>query len=101
MLMPVVWYEVEDRANPTGAGPLLLTWALLYSGVNSFMLNFSDPTWGAPDPFVTAILRAAAEKKSAAQAATHYSRELSAYSDSAFSGKPPSWAGWIMFGDPR
>lgn len=100
-IMPVAWFNVLDRETPSGDGPLLLSIAMFYAGFKTTMVNYSDPNWGTDDPFLMAILKKAAEKKPLRKILVEYPRDMPAGLDSSFSGKPPSWAGWILMGDPR
>ena len=99
-LLPISWFEIKDPENLNGEGPLLLNLALLYSGSKLTLINYSDPNWGAEQPFLSTILKKMAAKESPSQAIADVPRELPAGMDSSFSGKPPSWSGWILLGDP-
>jgi len=99
-LLPISWFEIKDPENLNGEGPLLLNLALLYSGSKLTLINYSDPNWGAEQPFLSTILKKMAAKESPSQALADVPRELPAGMDSSFSGKPPSWSGWILLGDP-
>ncbi len=99
-LLPISWFEVKDPENSSGEGPLLLNLALLYSGSKLTLINYSDPNWGADQPFLSTVLKKMAAKESPSQAVADVPRELPAGMDSSFSGKPPSWSGWILLGDP-
>jgi len=101
VIMPISWLDVQDRDTPAGEGPLLLTTALFYSGVRLGMVNYSDPTWGSNQPFLLNFLKKAAQKVPPSEALAGYAAEIPAGLESSFSGKPPSWAGWILMGDPR
>jgi hypothetical protein len=100
LLLPISWFEVKDTENANGDGPLLLNLALLYSGSRLALINYSDPNWGAEQPFLSTVLKKMAAKESPAQAIADVPRELPLGTDSSFSGKPPSWSGWILLGDP-
>jgi hypothetical protein len=65
------------------------------------MVNYSDPNWGADDPYLMAILKKASEKKPPGKVLAEYPRDMPAGLATSFSGKPPSWSGWILIGDPR
>jgi len=100
LVMPISWFNLPDKENPLGEGPLLLNTALFYSGFRMGMVNYSDPNWGSDEPFLLALLRKVAEKVPPGKALAEYPREMPAGLDPSFSGKPPSWAGWILSGDP-
>jgi len=99
MVFPVAWFNFLDRDNPTGEGPLLLNLALFYSGVKLIFCNYSDPNWGSDEPFLINFLKKSAEHASVADTLAHFPREMPAGLDSSFTGKPPSWTGWILSGD--
>jgi len=101
LVMPVSWFDVQDKETPTGEGPLLLNTAMLYAGVRAGMVNYSDPNWGSEEPFLLAVLKKLAEQTPVAQALREYAKEMPSGLDSSFSGRPPAWAGWILMGDPR
>ncbi|MDQ1239902.1 MAG: hypothetical protein QG577_2088 [Thermodesulfobacteriota bacterium] len=98
-IMPVAWFNVPDKENPSGDGPLLLNLALFYSGVKLAFINYSDPNWGGDEPFLMTFLKRSSEKVPVAKILAEYPREMPSGLDSSFSGKPPSWAGWILSGD--
>ncbi|MBM3300562.1 MAG: hypothetical protein FJY85_11465 [Deltaproteobacteria bacterium] len=100
MFMPLAWFDVPDKSNPTGEGPLLLQTAMLYAGCQAAMINYSDPTWGPEEPYLLTLLEKLAENAPLAEALTSYPRELPAGLESSFSGRPPAWSGWILMGDP-
>ena len=100
MVMPVAWFDAQDQEAAVGEGPLLLNTALIYSGIQMGLVNYSDPNWGAEDPFLTEILKKAADHATPAEALMSYSRELPAGLDASFNGKPPTWTGWMFMGDP-
>jgi len=100
LVLPISWFDMADRENPLGEGPILLTTAMFYSGVNMGMINYSDPNWGSEEPFLLSVLKKISEKIPMKKALSDYKRELPAGLDSSFQGKPPSWTGWILLGDP-
>ena len=100
MVNPVAWFEIQDRDAPVGEGPLLLSLAFFYSGAKMSLINYSDPNWGADEPFLMNTLRKISEKTKPGQAIASFSMELPQGLDSSFTGRPPSWAGWILHGDP-
>ncbi|MCX5872067.1 MAG: CHAT domain-containing protein [Deltaproteobacteria bacterium] len=100
-VLPISWFEVRDQENAIGDGPLLMNLALLYSGSRLTLINYSDPNWGSEEPFLSTILKKVAAKESPVHALADVPRELTAGLDSSFSGKPPSWSGWILLGDPE
>jgi hypothetical protein len=99
-IMPIAWLDAQEREAVIGEGPLLLHTALIYSGIQMGLINYSDPNWGAQDPFLIETFKKAAEHATLAEALMSYSRELPAGLDASFSGKPPTWTGWIFMGDP-
>jgi len=99
LFMPVAWFNVLDRENPSGDGALLLNLALFYAGIKLAFINYSDPNWGGDEPFLMTFLKRSSEKIPIPKILAEYPRELPAGLDSSFSGKPPSWAGWILSGD--
>ena len=101
LIMPVSWFEVEDKDAPLGEGPLLLATAMFYAGVRAGMVNYSDPNWGSDEPFLLGILKKLSEQVPMGEALAEYAKEMPAGLDTSFSGKPPAWAGWILTGDPR
>ncbi len=100
LVNPVAWFEIQDREAPLGEGPLLLNLAFFYSGVKMGLTNYSDPNWGADEPYLMNALKKISEKTKPGQAIASFSRELPQSLDSSFTGRPPSWAGWILHGDP-
>jgi hypothetical protein len=100
LVLPISWFDMEDKENPLGEGPILLATAMFYSGVNIGMINYSDPNWGSEEPFLLSVLKKLSEKVALKKALSDYKRELPAGLDSSFQGKPPSWTGWILLGDP-
>jgi hypothetical protein len=98
---PVSWLDLQDKEALLGEGPLLLNTAMYYAGIRTVLINYSDPNWGGEEPFLLSILKNAAEKQPPAQALAAYVRDLPSGLDPAFSGKPPSWTGWILMGDPN
>ena len=100
MMLPISWLDVQDLDTSLGEGPLLLSTAMSYAGVRMGMLNYSDPNWGPDDPFVLGVLKKVAEKTLPGEALASLAREIPAGLDASFSGKPPSWTGWILVGDP-
>ncbi|MDQ7782854.1 MAG: CHAT domain-containing protein [Desulfomonilaceae bacterium] len=100
LVLPIAWFDMADRENPLGEGPTLLSTAMFYSGVNMGMINYSDPNWGADEPFLLGVLNRMSEQIPLKKALSEYKRELPAGLDSSFEGKPPSWTGWILLGDP-
>ena len=100
MVLPVSWLDLNGVDTPGGEGPLLLNLALVYSGVRLCLVNYSDPNWGADEPFLLSVLKRIAAKGSPYEAVGAYPREMPAGLDSSFAGKPPSWTGWILMGDP-
>lgn len=100
MLMPISWFDMQDSDAPLGEGPLLLSTAMSYAGVRMSLVNYSDPNWGPDDPFVLGVLKKVAEKTMPGEALAGLARDIPAGLDASFSGKPPSWTGWILMGDP-
>jgi hypothetical protein len=100
MMLPISWLDVQDWDAPLGEGPILLSTAMSYAGIRMGMLNYSDPNWGPDDPFVLGVLKKVAEKALPGEALARLAREIPAGLDASFSGKPPSWTGWILVGDP-
>jgi len=99
-IVPIAWFDIPDRESPVGEGPLLQSTAMFYSGVPSWLVNYSDPNWGSDEPFLPAVLKKLAQGLPPGPAVSSYPRELPSGLDSSFSGKPPTWAGWILVGDP-
>ena len=100
MMLPISWLDVQDLDTSLGEGPLLLSTAMSYAGIRMGMLNYSDPNWGPDDPFVLGVLKKVAEKALPGEALASLARDIPAGLDASFSGKPPSWTGWILVGDP-
>ena len=100
LVNPVAWFEIQDRDAPVGEGPLFLSLAFFYSGAKMSLINYSDPNWGADEPFLMNALKKISEKTKPGQAIASFSIELPQSLDSSFTGRPPSWAGWILHGDP-
>ncbi|MBI5571908.1 MAG: CHAT domain-containing protein [Desulfomonile tiedjei] len=100
VVLPVSWLDLSGVEIPGGEGPLLLNLALAYSGVKLCLVNYSDQNWGADDPFLLSVLKRIATKGASYEALGAYPREMPAGLDSSFAGKPPSWTGWILMGDP-
>jgi len=101
LMLPISWVDVRDKEASMGEGPLLLTTAMFYSGVKTGMISYSDPTWGTEEPFLLSILKTVSQGTSPGKALAEYARELPSGLDTSFSGKPPSWASWIVIGDTR
>ncbi len=99
-VLPTCWYDVEDKASPAGEGPLLLSMALIYSGTGVGLVNYSNPDWGSDDPFLLHLLEKVSQGSSPWAAISSYTREMPGGLASPFSGKPPSWSGWLIIGDP-
>jgi hypothetical protein len=99
MVFPVAWFNVLERDNPTGEGPLLLNLALFYAGVKLSLCNYSDPNWGSDEPFLIHFLKKVAGRASIGETLAQFPREMPVGLDSSFTGKPPSWTGWILSGD--
>jgi hypothetical protein len=100
MVLPISWFDAQDFDTAVGEGPLLLSTAMSYAGVRTSLLNYSDPNWGPDDPFVLGVLKKVAEKAPPGESLAGLAREIPAGLDASFSGKPPSWTGWILMGDP-
>lgn len=100
-VLPISWFEIRDPENCNGEGPLLMDLALIYSGSRLTLINYSDPNWGSEQPFLTSVLKKIAAKELPGQALADVPRELPNGMDSSFDGKPPSWSGWILLGDPE
>jgi CHAT domain len=100
LLLPISWFDAQDLDAALGEGPLLLSTAMSYAGVRMCLLNYSDPNWGPDDPFVLGILKKVAEKSPPGESLAGLARDIPAGLDASFSGKPPSWTGWILMGDP-
>jgi CHAT domain len=100
VVLPAAWYGLPEDRQSVGEGPLLLSTALIYSGVQAVLVNYSDPDWGEKAPFLSVILKKTAEGVAPGRAIRDYPRELPVGLDSSFSGRPPGWAGWVLTGDP-
>jgi hypothetical protein len=101
LIIPVSWFDVQDKEAPVGEGPLLLNTAMLYAGIRAGMINYSAANWGSEEPFLLTILKRLAEQTPVDQALGEYVKDMPSGLDSSFSGRPPAWAGWILMGDPR
>jgi hypothetical protein len=101
LIIPVSWFDVQDKETPAGEGPLLLNTAMLYAGVRAVMINYSAANWGSEEPFLLAILKKLSEQTPVDKALGEYVKDMPSGLDSSFSGRPPAWAGWILMGDPR
>ncbi|MGC8907208.1 MAG: CHAT domain-containing protein [Desulfomonilaceae bacterium] len=99
MVFPVAWFNVPERDTPSGEGPLLLNLALFYAGVKLSFCNYSDPNWGSDEPFLIHFLKKVAGHAPIGETLAQFPREMPAGLDSSFTGKPPSWTGWILAGD--
>jgi hypothetical protein len=100
LVMPTAWYDVSAGETPRGEGPLLLSTAIIYSGVRMALINYSSPNWGANAPLLMKVMDDMAKGYSPGKAVAQYPRDLPGGLDSSFSGRPPEWAGWILMGDP-
>ena len=100
-VLPVAWFEVKDIESIRGEGPLLLSSALFYSGSRMYMVNYSDPDWGTDEEFLISALKKMSEKTPPGKALAEYTRDISSSLGVSFAGKPPSWVGWILMGDPN
>ncbi len=101
MILPVAWFDIKDADSISGEGPLLLSSGIFYSGSRMYLLNYSDPDWGADEHFLLTILKKISEKVSPGQALAGYTRDMSSALSASFAGKPPNWVGWILSGDPN
>ncbi len=101
MILPVAWFEIKDADSISGEGPLLLSSAVFYSGSRTYLLNYSDPDWGADEHFLLSTLKKISENVAPGQALAGYTREISSALSASFAGKPPNWVGWILSGDPN
>lgn len=101
LVLPISWFDVPDTESPAAEGPLLLSTAVFYAGVRSCLINYSDPNWGVDEPFLLDVLKKFRGKVPLADSIAAYPREMPAGLDSSFSGRPPSWTGWILMGDPN
>jgi len=99
--LPTAWCDLGDREAVLAEGPMLLLTSLMYAGAPTALINYARPDWGEDDPFLIAVLKAAAEGTTPRRALADYSRQMPAGLDTSFAGKPPSWAGWILMGDTR
>jgi len=100
-VLPVAWFEVRDRESITGEGPLVLCTAMYYSGTRMCLVNYSNPDWGSDEHFLLNTLKKVSEKVPAGKALAGYTREIPSTLGTSFAGRPPSWAGWILMGDPN
>ncbi len=99
-MLPISWLDMPELESPEAEGPLLLNVAMAYMGVRVSLINYADPNWGADDPFLLKVLKDVAGKASPSEAVSTYPCEMPMGLDASFSGKPPSWTGWILMGDP-
>lgn len=100
MILPIAWTELQDKESLSGEGPLLFSIATLYSGIRTTIVNYSDPNWGSEEPFLMEALKKLGQGQVLSDVFEGYAREFPTSVDSSFSGKPPSWIGWIIQGDP-
>ena len=63
-VFPISWLDIPDVESPTGEGPLLLNVAMCYAGIRACLINYSDPNWGADEPFLLTVLKEVAGKVS-------------------------------------
>jgi hypothetical protein len=99
MLAPTCWFDVADKEAPVGEGPLLLTVAMFYGGTPLAMINYSNPDWGNNDHYIETVAGKIAKGESPGRAIAEYARTMPSGLDSSFTGRPPSWSGWIVLGD--
>lgn len=99
IVFPVAWFNILERDTPSGEGPLLLNLALFYSGVKLIFCNYSDPNWGGDEPFLVHFFKKFAGHASVVHTLAKFPREIPTGLDSSFTGRPPSWTGWIVSGD--
>jgi hypothetical protein len=97
---PTAWPDVTDKTTVSGQGPLLMMTALFHAGTPFGMINYAKPDWGEDDSCLLGVLERIAKGEKPGEAWVALPRTLPANVDSAFVGSPPSWAGWILFGDP-
>jgi hypothetical protein len=98
--LPVAWFDAGEKESITGEGPLFLAIGMYYSGFKAFMINYAAPNWGEEqDSYLFSVLKKCSGKSTLKQALTGYNREIPGGLDPSFTGKPPSWAGWIVYGD--
>jgi hypothetical protein len=100
VVFPTAWPDAADKSAVSGEGPLLMMTALFHAGVPFGMINFAKPDWGDDDACLLGILERISKGEKPGEAWAGFPRSLPANIDSAFVGTPPSWAGWILFGDP-
>ena len=100
-VLPISWLDIPNSDAPTAEGPLLLNIAMCYAGIRLCLINYSDPNWGADGPFLLTVIKGVAGKVSPSEAISTYPCAMPSGLDASFSGKPPSWTGWIMMGDPN
>ncbi len=101
LMIPSAWFEVKNVDSVTGDGALLSSTAFLYSGNQSVLINYSDPTWGNDNPYLLNLMKRVGRGSGAGEALAAQPQELTVDTNPAFSGKPPQWAGWILMGNPN
>ncbi len=100
LIFPTAWMEMRDVESIAGEGPLLLQCVLIYSGTQSVLINYAEPNWGGEETFLSGILKRIMDKTGVLAAISGSPKEIPAVIDPALSGRPPSWVGWILMGDP-
>lgn len=101
MAIPNAWIEFHnERTEPLGQGPLLLSLAIAYSGASSYMINFSNPQWGEDQPYLMELIKTIANGANPRTAIRTTRQKLPVDNVYSFTGKPPAWAGWILVGCP-
>jgi hypothetical protein len=99
-IFPTAWPDASDKSAISGEGPLLMMTALFHSGTPFGMINYAKPDWGDDDSCLLGVLEKIAKGATPGRAWAEFPRTMPANVDSAFAGTPPSWAGWMLFGDP-
>ncbi len=98
---PVAWFDAGEHSEPRGEGPILFAMSTFYGLTPLSLINYSNPDWGADEPFLVSVCTSMAAGTAPGTALAAYPKKMPAGLDSSFSGKPPSWSGWILVGDPR
>lgn len=100
IMLPVAWFGDSPRGDRVGRGPLLLATAVYYMGTPLQMITYSNPGWGGDEPYLLELLTRIGKGMSPGRAVSETPRDMPSGLNTSFSGRPPSWAGWILIGDP-
>jgi hypothetical protein len=102
MALPNAWMEINDEGSELwGQGPLLFSLAAMYTGVRSYMINYSLGGWGEDHPYIMKLIKVIDKGAGPGKALQGIKRTIPGAMSPTFGAAPPDWAGWILAGDPE